>query len=218
MNVVCNSLTLVLPGGGGFSLSPQNQKESDLSHLGKLFYILCGHFDEKKIGGSTLPGARVSRQSRWVRGGGGNHLTIEDTRKLKNRHFELVLACMVLKLTVYVKNFISFFYKPKTRWNSDIWKIFSDFFQFCLCFTVFSENRLFLRYGLALWRIVTSYVVRWYLFWYVWKEETLAYTVVPIKHIWGGSVFKITGGGNHPLGKPCYRKRLRKTRVKVHDI
>ena len=28
----------------------------------------------------------------------------------------------------------------------------------------------------------------------------------------GGSVFKFTGGGN-PLGKPCYRKRLGKTRV-----
>ena len=30
------------------SLSPQNQKESDLSHLGDLFDILCGHFDEKQ--------------------------------------------------------------------------------------------------------------------------------------------------------------------------
>ena len=31
----------------------------------------------------------------------------------------------------------------------------------------------------------------------------------------GGSVFNFTGGGNHPLGKPCYRKRLAlgKTRV-----
>ena len=30
-----------------FSLSPQNQKEIDLRHLGNLNYILCGHFDEK---------------------------------------------------------------------------------------------------------------------------------------------------------------------------
>ena len=30
-------------------------------------------------------------------------------KKIKNRHFEKVIACMVLKLTVYVKNVISFF-------------------------------------------------------------------------------------------------------------
>ena len=32
----------------------------------------------------------------------------------------------------------------------------------------------------------------------------------------GVSIFKFTGGGggNQPLGKPCYRKRLDKTRVK----
>ena len=87
-------LTLVLPRGWlplpsrFFPCRPKTKKESDLSHLGNLFYILCGHFNEKN-GGSTLPGARVSRQSRWVwGGGGGNHLTIENTRTLKNRHFE----------------------------------------------------------------------------------------------------------------------------------
>ena len=26
----------------------KNEKESDPGHLGHLFYILCGHFDEKK--------------------------------------------------------------------------------------------------------------------------------------------------------------------------
>ena len=33
-----------------FSLPSQNQKESDQSHLGNLNYILCGHFDKKKLG------------------------------------------------------------------------------------------------------------------------------------------------------------------------
>ena len=32
-----------------------------------------------------------------------------------------------------------------------------------------------------------------------------------------GSAFKCTGGGNHPLGKPCYRKRLDKTMVKFRQ-
>ena len=46
-----------------FSLSTQNQKESDLSHLANLNYIICGHFDEKKIGGTPWRG-KVSCQ-RW---------------------------------------------------------------------------------------------------------------------------------------------------------
>ena len=45
-----------------FSLSLQNQKKSDLSHLGDLSDILRGHFDEKNNWGTTLPGVRVSRQ------------------------------------------------------------------------------------------------------------------------------------------------------------
>ena len=44
--------------GGGYHpltvcLRPhKNAKESDPGHLRHLFYILCGHFDEKKIGGT----------------------------------------------------------------------------------------------------------------------------------------------------------------------
>ena len=44
--------------GGGGSYHPQtvclrphkNAKESDPGHLAHLFYILCGHFDERKPG------------------------------------------------------------------------------------------------------------------------------------------------------------------------
>ena len=45
----CHPLILVLPRWDhpleNFSLSPQNQKESNLNHPGNLFDILRGHFD-----------------------------------------------------------------------------------------------------------------------------------------------------------------------------
>ena len=50
------ALTLVLPKGVVTTpltvcLQPhKNANESDPGHLGHLFYILCGHFDEKKNG------------------------------------------------------------------------------------------------------------------------------------------------------------------------
>ena len=44
---------------------------------------------------------------------------------------------------------------------------------------------------------VTSYLGYWYLFWYVWKEETPIYTMVPITCIWGFH-FQVYGGGNQP--------------------
>ena len=53
----------------------KNAKESDPGHLGHLFYILCGHFDEKKPGIPPEDGGRVSRQRSKVRGG-GCHLKI----------------------------------------------------------------------------------------------------------------------------------------------
>ena len=50
-------------------MSPENHKESDLSHLGDLSDILRRrHFDGKKMLGTTLPGARVSRQRPVSRG------------------------------------------------------------------------------------------------------------------------------------------------------
>ena len=38
--------------------SLQNAKESDLGHKGNLFYILCGQFDEKKMGVPPYPGGK----------------------------------------------------------------------------------------------------------------------------------------------------------------
>ena len=51
---------------------------------------------------------------------------------------------MVLKLTAYIKNSISFPFKPKTRWNSDIKNYFSEIFIFISIFDLyFIEYRLF---------------------------------------------------------------------------
>ena len=55
--VIVTPLTLVLSMGltNDFR-SHENQNESDLSHLDNLKYIFCGHFDEKKIGGTLFRG------------------------------------------------------------------------------------------------------------------------------------------------------------------
>ena len=69
INIAKDDLILFQPtwrGGGDCNVFPwslQNTKESDLGHLSNLFYILCSHFDEKKVGGTTLSGGRVSHQS-----------------------------------------------------------------------------------------------------------------------------------------------------------
>ena len=53
-------------------------------HLGNLFYILCGHFHEKKNGGTTLPEGRVSRQSQRVGG------VMQPFQFLENRKFAIL--------------------------------------------------------------------------------------------------------------------------------
>ena len=106
------SLTLVLPRG--VVTTPlticlrqhKNAKESDPGHLGHLFYILCGHFDEKKTGGTPQDGDRVSRQSAKV----GGWLPPQN---ILSRHFEKYLHGMVLKLSGHVRNTISLLYMQK---------------------------------------------------------------------------------------------------------
>ena len=68
-------LTLILPRRRGyrflrdFYLSSQNQKESDISNLGILKYILCGHFDEKRsgYGGGGKPSNMVGKDGCHLR-------------------------------------------------------------------------------------------------------------------------------------------------------
>ena len=114
-------LTLIFPRGmvttyrpSRFSLSPQNQKESNLIHLGNLKYILAVIL-MKKNRGYLGDGGKVRRQRWWVGGGA--------TWEIKSNHFEKnveFMWIMVLKLAVCIRNVIPFSYKPKTRWNSDI--------------------------------------------------------------------------------------------------
>ena len=82
---------------GNFSLSPQNQKESHLSHLVNLRYILCGHFDKTKIRGT--PWGKVSK--------------LKGKKNLKSPFWKKTVYCMVLKLTSCKRKVISFSYKPK---------------------------------------------------------------------------------------------------------
>ena len=110
------------------------------------------HILMKKNGGTTLPGATISSQrpvdkgmvatweslksSFWKK----KKRTNKQTNNNKHPNKQTNTACMVLKLTVYVRNVIFVFYKPKTRWNFDIWNCFGNIFNFGLCFT---KNRLF---------------------------------------------------------------------------
>ena len=71
----------------------------------------------KKIGGTMLPGGRVSRQSQRVR---GVDATFSVLRKHKFAILKKYLHTMMLKLTEHVGITISLLYKQKTRWNSDI--------------------------------------------------------------------------------------------------
>ena len=99
---------------------------------------------------------------------------------------------MVLKLTVYVRNVISFFYKPKTLVKFRYLKLFWQ--NFGLCFT---ENRLFwgaVMFMTSLWRHTLDVCT----FWYAWKEEIHSYTMVPIiRRILGDKFSSSPGNVNH---------------------
>ena len=78
----------------------KNAKESDPGRLGHLFYVLCGHFDEKNRD-------RVSRQNSKV----GGWLPPQN---ILSHHFEKYLHGMVPKRLGHVRNTISLLYKHKT--------------------------------------------------------------------------------------------------------
>ena len=123
---------------------------------------------------------------------------------------------MELKLSEHIRNTISLLYKQKTGWNSDIWNFFSEKNELFFNFGLFSLKLRFLSPAMFENVIVTSYVDWFSWFWYQWKEETLPYTMVSNNHTLVPSISSSWGGGNHPppLGKPCYKKRLGRTRVK----
>ena len=96
MTLTCKSqtfyfvLTLVLPRGGKiFSLLPQNQKESDQSHLDNLKYILCGHFEEWYILAEPQGSAGILTQS-------SIELFHPQTAKPENREILVFTLCWIL--------------------------------------------------------------------------------------------------------------------------
>ena len=106
-------LTLVflvgwLPPPNGFSPIAPKRKTKYSGHLSNLFYIICGHFDEKKIRGTPEHRGRVSLQSQRVEED-GCHLKIFQVAILKN-------ICMILPKNL--QNTISLLYKQKPLWNS----------------------------------------------------------------------------------------------------
>ena len=104
-------ITLVLPRGVVTTpltvyLRPhKNAKENDPGYLGHLFYILCGHFDEKNRGYPPKMGVGWAvKVRRWGWLPPQNNLS---------RHFQKYLHGMVLKLSEHVRNTISLLYKQK---------------------------------------------------------------------------------------------------------
>ena len=100
---------------------------------------------------------------------------------IKNNYFEKKRLSMVLNLTVYVRNVISFFYKQKTRWNSDIYNFFWRKIQFCPIF----------HWKLAIWTKSAIMTSVWRhtrdvcILLYIWKEGPHKHTMVPRKHTSG---------------------------------
>ena len=129
-----------------------------------------------------------------------------------SRHFEKYLRGMVLKLSGHVRNTISLLYMQNTGWNSDIWNFFSEKIDFfCVNFGLCSLKIRFLSrpcLKTSLWRHTLtdffgingkgrSYPIPWYQTIILWARQ-----------------FQVHKGVvTTPLGKPCYKKRLGRTRV-----
>ena len=86
---------------------------------------------------------------------------------------------------------------------------------FCQFWSMFTENPLF--ESDHVWKRHCD-VIRWPIFMILVSMERRDPTLYHgTKQSYFGSVnFKFIGGGNHPLGKPCYKKRLGRTRVNYH--
>ena len=142
----------------------------------------------KKIGDTTLPGGRVSRQSQRV---GGVDATFSVFRKQKIRHFEKYLPTMMLKLTEHVGITISLLYKQKTRWNSDIQNFYTEIFEFSPILRKKSQFSSIFRSGVSLWP--HNYVTPWpIVLILVCMDRKGPYLPIDTKiNFIGGSVWKI---------------------------
>ena len=108
------------------------------------------------------------------------HPFIENTRTLQNRHFEKVLACMVLKLTVYVRNVIC-------QKSGEI-PIFETFLAKCSDFDYVSSCLLKIGscFMTLLWRHTLDVCTYIGMFWKRRPIAILWYPLAgPIRRIWG---------------------------------
>ena len=125
------------------------------------------------------------------RGGGGCHL----------RKFNVAILKKICILCSWSLISPSFFFKSQRLGEISIFRPsianFSNFDYISLkigCFELGHDNDV----------TVTSYLGCWYLFWYLWKEETPSYSKYQFDvGLSGGVIFKVTGGG-----KRCYKKGL----------
>ena len=194
-------LTLVLPRGGSyyplenFSLSSQNQKESDLSHLGNLKYILCDHFHEKNWGtGGRGVGClgKASRRRCRVRG----WLPPE---KIKSCHFEKYIDFMVLTLCILEMSFPSVISQKLGEilifrtllWNFQFWPRKSAILSLAMIMTSLWCHTWDVGTYFGMYRKRRPLAILWYQL-----------------HVCGVSFSSSQGGSNNPLGKTCYKKGL----------
>ena len=78
----------------------------------------------KKIGGTTLPGGRVSRQSQRVRGGCCNLFSFKETLIRHSEKYLHTTCTMMLKLTEHVGITIFLLYKQKNPGEILIFRTF----------------------------------------------------------------------------------------------
>ena len=130
------------------------------------------------------------------------------------RHFEKYLHGMVLKLSGHVRNTISLLYKQKTGWNSDIWNFCSEKIDFFFNFGLLSL-KIRLKESGHVWKRHCD-VIRLPIVMILVSMERRGPTLYHgTKQLCFGPVnFKFIGVVTTPLGKPYYKKRLGRTRVK----
>ena len=143
----------------------------------------------KKKSGVPPGGCRGKPSKSKIAGRGGCHL-----RKLKVTILKHVLIVWPKNLLCILEmSFPS--YKPKKNGEIPISRTFLAKFP----------NLAYISLKIGYFELGHAYLGYWYLFWYVWKEKTLSYIMVPTTCI-GVSFSSSQGGCNHPLGKLCYKK------------
>ena len=125
---------------------------------------------------------------------------------------------MVLKLSGHVRNTISLLYMQNTRWNSDIWNFFSEKMDsLSILVYVHLRSAFWVRPCLktSLWRYTLTdfhdfgingkrrpYSIPWYQTIILWARQFQVHKGVVTTR----------------LSKPCYKKRLGRTRVELKEL